>query len=250
MNSLELADVIAEPIGKVGMAYYFCPLATERAEAAGSNAAYLYAAGRGGVLGDCDPTEVEEAFFFFNEGMVAHLTTKGRESFTPAEAAAAHLDVANEFARTTFGAIDEDVLVGFSSAAAAVLAAAPRGRWPLVDGYLALTASLDPDAEAYYWSIVLRELRGANHIDAVTAVGLTAAQACQLDSNPLAYPLHGYTDEQRSEATPELVAARAAAERDTSVRMAALFDVLDDAQRDALATGAAALFAALPADAG
>ena len=93
----------------------------------------------------------------------------------------------------------------------------------------------DPVHEAYYWSIVLRELRGGVHTEAVVDVGLTAAEACQLDHGGLSFALHGYRDEDRAEETDELVATRLAAETDTSKRMAVLLETLDDTQRQALA---------------
>ena len=76
--------------------------------------------------------------------------------------------------------------------------------------------------------------------------GLTAAQACQLDKGGEAFELHGYGDDDRSEVTPELIAAREAAERDTSARMAALLEPLTDTQRAALLEGTKALAIVFP----
>jgi len=246
MDSTQLADTLADPIGKIGMAYYFSPLAKERARAMGTNAYVLYAAGRGGVLGEATAVEVDDAFYFFKAGMIAAAVEKGHAVATPGEAAAAHLEVASEFARVHLASVGETTLRDFVDAARALADTLPTGRWPLVDGYLALRTVLDPDAEAYYWTIVLRELRCGVHLEATKAAGLTAAQSCQLDSFAGAFELHGYGDEDRSEVTDELRAARAAAEADTTARMAALLDVLTDAQRAALAQGAAALRTAIP----
>jgi hypothetical protein len=59
------------------------------------------------------------------------------------------------------------------------------------------------------------------------------------------FALHGYGDEDRAEETEELVATRLAAEVETSNRMGALLEVLDGAQRAALAQGAIALHEAV-----
>lgn len=61
------------------------------------------------------------------------------------------------------------------------------------------------------------------------------------------YGLHGYGDEDRADETDELVARRLAVEVETSKRMAVLLDVLDGAQREALAVGAVALHEAVAA---
>jgi hypothetical protein len=248
MDATALADHIAPPISKIGMAYYFSPQAKVRAEAMGTNAYVLYAAGRGGVLGDVEPAEVERAFHFFSDGMILSMIEEGRTVATPAEAAHAHLDVATEFARASLEGIPETVLRTFCDAAAALARSLPTGRWPLVDGYLALETPSDPDTEGYYWAIVLRELRCSVHIDATIAAGLSAAQSCQLDQSETAFALHGYGDGDRSEETDELIAARRTAERETTARMAELLEVLCVDQRLALGHGVDAMAAALSVD--
>ena len=95
----------------------------------------------------------------------------------------------------------------------------------------------DPIHEAYYWSIVLRELRGGVHTDAVVAASLSAAEACQLDHGGMSFGLHGYGDDDRTEETEELVARRGAVEVDTSKRMAALLEVLDTSSARRWPTG-------------
>ena len=156
-----------------------------------------------------------------------------------------HLDAANDYAEATFGGIPQDTLQAFSAAAKALADTLPTGSWPLVDGYLAEPVPGDPVHQAYYWSIVLRELRGGVHTEAVIAAGLSGAEACQLDHAGSYFALHGYGDEDRAEETEELVATRLAVEVETSNRMAALLEVLDDAQRAALADGAIALHEAV-----
>ena len=246
MDTIELADAIAVPLGHVGMAHYFHPLAAERAAAAGTHPVFLYATGRGGVLGDVETSYVEETFFFFKDGMIASMYEKGKQSFTPNEAAIAALEVAYEIARKSLLEVDEQILEGFVDASNAIFASMPKGKFPLVDGYLSLKIDLDTDAEALFSAIVLRELRNAVHIEAIKAAGLTAAQACQLDKGGEAFELHGYGDDDRSEVTPELIAAREAAERDTSARMAALLEPLTDTQRAALLEGTKALAIVFP----
>jgi hypothetical protein len=197
------------------------------------------------VLGDIDAVEVDRIFYFFKTGLVASMVEKARVGADRQETVAGHLDAANDFADATFGGIPTDTLQAFSAAATSLAKTLPAGRWPLVDGYLAQRVPGDPVHSAYYWSIVLRELRGGVHTEAVIAAGLTGAEACQLDHGGSYFGLHGYGDEDRAEETDELVATRLAIEVETSTRMAGLLEVLDSAQRAALATGAIALHEAV-----
>jgi hypothetical protein len=241
MDTLELADTIAEPIGTVGMSYYFSPQAIARGEGIELDVVTFYAGGRGGVLGDIDTVEVDRIFYFFKSGLVAGMVEKARVVADREETVASHLAAANDYADATFGGIPTGTLTDFSAAAAALAATLPSGRWPLVDGYLARPVPSDPVHEAYYWSIVLRELRGGVHTEVVKAAGLSGSEACQLDHGGSFFALHGYGDEDRVEETDALVASRRAVEVETSAQMASLLDALDDAQRSALADGALAM---------
>ena len=163
---------------------------------------------------------------------------------------ATHMKAANDYADATFGGIPEAVLRNFSAAARALAGSLPPGRWPIVDGYLALPVPADPIHEAYYWSIVLRELRGGVHTDAVVDAGLSGSEACQLDHGGASFGLHGYGDEDRTEETDELVARRLAVEVETSQRMAVLLEALDETQREGLAVGAVAMHDAVASPVG
>ena len=120
------------------------------------------------------------------------------------------------------------------------------GRWPLVDGYLACAVPSDPVNRAYFYAVVLRELRGGVHTDAVKAEGLDPAAACQLDRPGMDYfRMHGFSEEDLVEPTAELTAKKAAAEEATNARMAELFAPLSPAQRQAIVDGTNALAAAM-----
>jgi len=247
MDTTTCAQHLADPLGTVGMSFYFSPQAVERGQGIELDVVTFYAAGRGGVLGDLDAVEVDRIFYFFREGLVATMVEKARAGAPREQAVAEHLGAANDFAEATFGGIDPAVLDAFSAAAAALAGSLERGRWPLVDGYLDQPVPTDPVHAAYYWAIVLRELRGGVHTDAVLAEGITAAASCQLDRGGAYFGLHGYQDADRVEETPELIARREAVEVDTTVRMATLLEALTDAQRQALVDGAAAMHGALAA---
>ena len=241
MDALSAATAIGPQLGTVGAAFYFSPEASARSAAIGIDVVSLYAAGRGGVLGDATPTDVDEVFFFFKSGLIGSVVEAARASADPSAILEAHVGSAEDFAVATFGEIDLVVLVGFAEAAALVVEELPFGRWLLVDGYRAVPLLSDPKASAYLRAVILRELRGGIHREEVESVGLTDAEACQFDQGDGYYRLHGYGDGDRVPETPEILAARASAEEATDRRMAELLSVLDDAQLTALVAGAQAM---------
>ncbi|MGI9163889.1 MAG: helix-turn-helix domain-containing protein [Mycobacterium sp.] len=247
MNAAELAQSIAEPLGAVGATYYFDAGTIERGTAIGLDVLSFYALGRGGVLGDVPAEEVDDVFFFFRRGAIAELYGKGRAVGSAEVGAAAHLEAADAYARRTFGGVPVTTLRAFNDAAAALTATAPTGQWPIFDGYRDRGLTGDPVADAYRNAILLRELRGGVHTDAVKDAGLTPAEACATDHGGANFALHGFGDADRPEMTAELDARRAAAEADTNTRMAGLLATLDDVQRGALKEGAIAMHDALAA---
>jgi hypothetical protein len=242
MEPTDAAIAIAGPLGAVaGATFYFSPQSTARAEAIGIDAVTLYAAGRGAVLGEATTAEVDDTFFFFRPGMIAGLVEAGRRTATVPVLLAAHLAAADDFALATFGTIGGGVLRGFDSVAATVVVGLPTGVWPLVDGYRAAPVPDEPMASAFRRAILLRELRGGVHREAVAGAGLSAAVACQLDRGDDYFLLHGYGDEHRVADTPDVRAAKAAAEEATNTRMGELLAVLDGPGLDALVAGAVAM---------
>lgn len=244
MDAQAAATAIGPPLGTVGAAFYFSPEAVARASTVGIDVVSLYAAGRGGVLGDRTPDEVDDVFFFFKSGMIAGVVESARAKADPAAIVDAHIGSAADFALATFGSVDPDVLVAFADAASQVVAGLPTGRWPLVDGYRVVPTPDDPTARAYLMAVILRELRGGVHRQAVEAAGLSAAVSCQFDRGDDYYRLHGFGDEDRVAESPEVLAARAWAEEETDRSMAQLLSVIDGTQAAALVAGAEAMLAA------
>jgi hypothetical protein len=246
MDAHTAATAIGPPLGTVGAAFYFSPEAAARAEGIGLDVVSLYAAGRGGVLGDRTPAEVDETFFFFKAGLIAGVVEAARTKAGPVDILRAHLGSADDFAAATYGTVDPDVLATFDAAASRVVDALPTGRWPLVDGYRAQPAPVGPEASAYRRAVLLRELRGGIHRDAVEAAGLSAAVACQFDRGDDYYRLHGFGDADRVPETPATLAARVDAEEATDAAVAERLAVLDEAELAALVTASELLVATGP----
>jgi hypothetical protein len=245
MQPIDAALALDAPLGTVaGATFYFSPQSSTRAASIGLDVVSLYAAGRGAVLGDVPPDVVDEVFFFFRPGMIAGLVEAARAIAPVPVVLAVHLGSADDFALATFGGIAPGVLADFATAAALVGDGLPTGVWPLVDGYRAAPMPAAAAPAAFRHAIVLRELRGGVHRQAVEAAGLTAAVACQFDRGEDYYRLHGFGDEDMVDATPEVLAARAAAQSATDAHVGELLSVLDGPGLEALVAGALALDAA------
>jgi hypothetical protein len=246
MNSLELSAAVADPIQLLGLSFYFTPTTTQRAESLGLNVFEFYGLGRGGVLGDVDYDMVFEAFTFFSPSAMDMLWTQSCTKADPMETARQHLHAAYAFADETFGAIPVAVLEGFAHTAFKVANAAPTGRHALFDGYKKFPVPSSPVHAAFLGAILMRELRGGVHIDAVREAGITAAQAAYLQ-DPFIFKLHGYGEDDVPRVTPELEAKKQRAEALTTAGVAAYFEVLDDDDRQFLYAGATAMREALKA---
>jgi len=244
MDALTAARATSAPFNDLGSAFYWSPQAAARAEAIGLDVFGLYAGGRGGVLGDRTPEEVDEEFFFFKPGMITLMVAAARAQAAPEAILTAHLGAVDDYALATFGGVDPATIEGYAAAAGEVIDTLPTGSWPLVDGYRSAGLAGDPVADTYRSAVILRELRGGVHLDAVVASGLSAAAACQFDRGDDYYALHGFGTDDRVPETPEILAARASAEEATDLGMAELLAGLDDSQRSALVTGATTLLAA------
>ncbi|MGA8252597.1 MAG: hypothetical protein WB989_18760 [Mycobacterium sp.] len=143
--------------------------------------------------------------------------------------------------------MDSATLGAFTDAVGALVATVPWGSWPLFDGYRSAPAAPTAAARAYRAAILLRELRGGVHIDAVKGAGLSPAAACQFnrDRDLDNFKRHGFAEEDLVEYTPEIEAQKAAAEAATTAQMAALFAPLSQTQLEAIVAGTNALVAAL-----
>jgi hypothetical protein len=242
MKTVELAELTAEPIQVLGMSFYFDPLTRERGKGIGLNAVEYYGMGRGGTLGNVDVDAVLRAFVFFHPRFIERMWAIDKAE--PATVAADYVEAAYQFADRTFGAVDLEVLTNFASAAHKVAAAVKSGHHQLVDGYKQYDVPSDSLHAAYLGCILMRELRGCVHIDAVNDVGLSAVEACYLQ-DPMVFTMHGYVEDETPAVTPESAAKKVHAEAMTSAMMGECFSVLSDRERQDFADGALAMFAAL-----
>ncbi len=244
MDADQLSALTADPMQVLGMSFYFDPLTRTSGKELGLNVYEFYGLGRGGVLGDVEAATVQEAFNFFDPSIIDSLWTNARAKANPVQAASEHVRAAYAFADRTFGGIDLSVLSAFADAVRRMVEQLDRGVCPLVDGYLAVPAPIDPVHAAYLATIFLRELRGGLHILATREIGLDPLVACYLQ-DPGVFALHGYKEEASPTVTEELTQQKAQAEELTDAAMAACFAMLTEDERTAIARATPLLFDAL-----
>lgn len=244
MDADELAEITSKELSRVGAAFYFDLLTAVRGEEFGLNSIEFYALGRGGVLGDVEGAVVDEAFTFFDSTMIRSLWDAGRVKVGPEVAAEAYLQSAFDYADRTFGAIDTSLLGRFARAARTVAVGVTPGRCALFDGYLRFAPPASPVHAAIFGAILMRELRGGLHIDAVHDVGLRPVDACYMSSSKI-FALHGYNEADVPVVTVELEQKRIDAEQLTSAWMSRCLEVLSEPEREDYRAGALAMYEAL-----
>ena len=228
----------------LGMSFYFDPVTRARAKTHELSSLEFYGLGRGGVLGDVDTPVVFDAFTFFDAERIEILWTLAKVKADPIVVASDYVLAAYDFADRTFGGIDAEALAGFGTNVRRVIDALEPGRCALVDGYKRFAAPSDPVHSAYLATILLRELRGGLHIEAVREVGLSAKEAAFLQDEGV-YKWHGYDEHSAPEVTSELVAKKEHAEELTTQKEVTYLAVLSGDECDRVAEVSALMFAAL-----
>jgi hypothetical protein len=195
-----------------------------------------YMRGRCGVLGDVNADVVTAAAGFFPAEVVRESWEHGRE-VPAAYTARRYTHVCQEHGRRK--------LAGFAGAdrlaelMAAVVGHADVAGAPLFAGWRVVRLPADGPARAAQLAHVLRELRGARHLTAVQATGLTPLEAMlsggsQLVPDGAAQARYFGWPEPYPEVTDELRTRRAQAEELTDELTAPAFAVLTEAESDEL----------------
>jgi len=134
----------------------------------------FYFAARGGVLGDAGADVVASAFGWFNPEVVRASYTEGTAVHGPGAATARMVESNALWGREHLRGLDLDAFV--AAADALVDGAAGEGR-PLFVGWRCQPRVDDVEGRAAQLLQVLREWRGANHLIATSAAGLSGLEA-------------------------------------------------------------------------
>jgi len=242
MNANELVAATADTLGSVGAQHYFDPTIVAQAKEHGLDGFRMYFLGRGGVLGNVESHVVWSAFGYFNPEIVAKMWNSASEIMAPRDASRAYLRWAGELGDKLFA--DVPGLEAFNEAAARVLAEADPASLPLYAGHAAETPPESTAGAALFNAIVLRELRGSVHLLALVASGVDPLVA-HAHRRPDAAQMFGWEELPAVSNTDRALIEEA--DRLTDTLMVQHYAMLTPEQADALATGATALHAAIPA---
>ncbi|MFB4307138.1 hypothetical protein [Actinomadura sp. GTD37] len=176
MPELSAADTVraADPVvHDIGAAWMLDPAVSRHGKELGyANPFAFYVAGRGGVLGDVDASVVSASFGWFEPGFVRAMWDEGVAVAGAREAARRYATACTAWAEKRLP--DDPRLCALAERAAA---AAEGSALPLFAGWRAEPLPDGGPARLVQALHVLRELRGALHLVATTAVGLTPLEA-------------------------------------------------------------------------
>ena len=179
MTPMECVRAIAGPVGKLGGAWMFDAGVHARGTELGLDTWAWYHCGRGGVLGQPDPSVVVAAFGFFPPALQTKAWNKGIAVMPAPDIAQEYAKACAEWGRRTFGGgavADPGRLADLLTTA---LDSAEVMGLPLFAGWRAkLHAGPSDDPARLALALqAAREHRGSCHLIAVTAAGVEPLQA-------------------------------------------------------------------------
>jgi hypothetical protein len=228
MTVQAFARAQGKKIGPLGGAFMMNPTTGAAGQTAGLDFMGYYALGRGGVLGDVDGQTVADAFFFFDPDLVRSTWDGAKANHDPRAIATHYLETCATWGRNTLAGIDG--LDDFSKLAERVASShEPTPSAALFAGWRDMPLPDDaPGRVAIQCALVLRELRGGAHVDAVKQVGLSPSDAVATNS-PGMFPIFGWTGD-----LPDVEPFRAKAEQAETITddtVAPAFATLSDDER-------------------
>ena len=181
MSELSAEDAVLatfDPIHDIGTAIYLGKRTSALAAEWGWPDPFaFYFAGRGGMLGDVDAVVVSAVFGWFDPAMTVPLYQQGREVVGARGAADRMMEATARWGRTRFADIDPTTLDRFVRLAGTLVDGADAAGLPLFAGWRARPRADDAAGRAAQLCQILREWRGAVHLAATTAAGLSPLEA-------------------------------------------------------------------------
>jgi hypothetical protein len=232
-----------DPIHDIGSAIYLSPDTFARAAEWGwSNPFAFYFAGRGGVLGDVGCDVVIATFGWFNPAVAGPMFNEGAAVHGARAAADRMLEATALWGRDNLSGVD---LGRFVELADTLVDGAEGAGLPLFVAWRMMPRADDVPGRAAQLFQILREWRGAAHVVATTAAGLSPLEAILTNEGEGQAKFFGWT-----EPFPDVSAIKGkhdAAEEMTDRLCATQFEALfSPAERGEFAAGVAAAKAALP----
>lgn len=231
------ADAVDARINRLGADLLFHPTTLASAAAQGvDDAVVLYAGGRAGAVGDLSAPAVEAILAFFAPSAVAEVWPMVLAHGRPSEISDVYAAAMADAARASW---DAEAAAVVAEVGSAVVDAAPALGLPLFAGWRSKPRPSDALGAAALVVVALRELRFDHHVHAVAGTGLTPLEAEMIGRGEGGAQLHGWAPPFPD---PETVRDRAAAaEAETSRRMARAYAAAPAADLERFAAAIAAL---------
>lgn len=199
-----------------------------------ASGAQFWVVGRAGVIGECPASVAGSAIAFEPQDAVDSAWSSLPEGLTYRGVAAEYRDRITTWGEGAFSSVPAETLEAVDTLSRRVIDAAPSALGVLFAGWRALPIPLSTSGRAALTLHVLREMRGAAHIAAVTACGLTPLDAILAATH--APPRTGTAYAQRLGFNPpfrdpdEVRPQREKAERLTESALVPYFSVLTDGE--------------------
>jgi hypothetical protein len=231
----------SKAIHDLGSTFMLHPETMTRAGEQGyDNPFAFYFAGRGGVLGDVDAEVVYSAFGWFSPTAVRPMWEEGVRVHGARGAASRYADACASWGRDHLEGTDG--LDRFADLAERVVGTAETSGRPLFAGWRREPRVEDGAGRAMQLVHLMREWRGANHLVATTAVGLSPIEAVLTDRHGQV-ELFGWT-KPYPEVTDTLRTRRQEAEELTDRLCPPAFEALSGPERAEFVELVPAIFAA------
>ncbi len=175
---MECVHGVAGPVGKLGGAWMFDADVHARGVELGLDTWAWYHCGRGGVLGQPDPSVVVAAFGFFPPALQTKAWNKGVAVMDPQQTAKEYADACADWGLRRFASVDDPGRLA-ELLAKALDSAAIMGL-PLFAGWRVLMHQYDTASGPERLALALqtaREHRGGSHLVAVAGYGVDPLQA-------------------------------------------------------------------------
>jgi len=192
MSGLDVVRATFDPIHDLGSAIYLSAETFARAAEWGwSNPFAFYFAGRGGVLGDVDAAIVASALGWFNPEIVGTMYAEGVAVAGASPAADRMFEAHALWGRDHLGGLQLD---RFVTLADRLVDGAEGAGLPLFVGWRNHPRADDAPGRTAQLLQVLREWRGANHLVATAAVGLSPLEAILTNEGEGQAKFFGWTE--------------------------------------------------------
>ena len=235
MTVSETIERVLKPIQQFTRGWMMAPSTVERGREIGLQTGNdFWICGRAGVLGECSAEVAQAGLAFIGLDGVRHSWNSLPTGLTHRSVAAAYAACCTDWGLKTLGEFDPDRLAVIDTLGRRIADAAPASLGLVFAGWRALPQPDDLLARVALTTQVLREMRGAAHINAVIASGITPLEAVL--ASPAVAPRTGAPwAEHRHWKGPfrdpaEVVQERLQAERLTSKIMEPYFGVLSEAE--------------------